>query len=145
MDINISVKDKIARGDGTVIVCGNSDYTVSFELDSEWDEYETKTMRTAYRNGEFEDVELSGKSFALPVIKNQPWISVGLYSGQLRTSTPAVFRCAGCITDGAAEKKPDAPSYKTLTIKLGDSIEHYEYTGLQDKTIEVEDGNGVSY
>ena len=30
MDINIKVKDKIAAGDGTLIVCGNSDYTVNF-------------------------------------------------------------------------------------------------------------------
>ena len=36
MDINIKVKDKIAVGDETLIVCGNSDYTVNFELDAEW-------------------------------------------------------------------------------------------------------------
>ena len=34
MDINIKVKDKIAVGDETLIVCGNSDYTVNFELDA---------------------------------------------------------------------------------------------------------------
>ena len=51
MDINIKVKDKIAAGDGTLIVCGNSDYTVNFELDAEWDAYDKKTMRIGYRNG----------------------------------------------------------------------------------------------
>lgn len=42
MDINIKVKDKIAVGDETLIVCGNSDYTVNFELDAEWAEYEKR-------------------------------------------------------------------------------------------------------
>ena len=51
MDINIKVKDKIAVGDETLIVCGNSDYTVNFELDAEWAEYDKKTMRIGYRNG----------------------------------------------------------------------------------------------
>ena len=36
MDINIKVKDKIAVGDETLIVCGNSDYTVVWDLDDEW-------------------------------------------------------------------------------------------------------------
>ena len=45
MDINIKVKDKIAVGDETLIVCGNSDYTVVWDLDDEWTPYGTKTMR----------------------------------------------------------------------------------------------------
>ena len=53
MDINIKVKDKIAVGDETLIVCGNSDYTVNFELDAEWAAYDKKTMRIGYRNGKF--------------------------------------------------------------------------------------------
>lgn len=42
MDINIKVKDKIAVGDETLIVCGNSDYTVNFELDAEWAAYDKR-------------------------------------------------------------------------------------------------------
>ena len=42
MDINIKAKDKIAVGDETLIVCGNSDYTVNFELDAEWAAYDQK-------------------------------------------------------------------------------------------------------
>lgn len=44
MEINITVRNKIASGDGTWIVCGNSDYTVRFTLDSEWDQFITRTM-----------------------------------------------------------------------------------------------------
>ena len=55
MDINIKVKDKIAVGDETLIVCGNSDYTVNFELDAEWAAYDKKTMRIGYRNGKYKE------------------------------------------------------------------------------------------
>ena len=41
--------------------------------------------------------------------------------------------------------KPEVSPYKILTIKLGDRVERYEYTGLKDKTIEVADGSEVSY
>ena len=147
MDINIKVKDKIAVGDETLIVCGNSDYTVNFELDAEWEAYDKKTMRIGYRNGKYKDVEFNGTSCALPVIKKRPRIAVGLYAGQLHTSPPAVFRCAECIPDrdDAPIDKPEVSPYKVLTIILGDKVESYEYTGSSDKTINVEDGSEVSY
>ncbi len=147
MDINITVKDKIAVGDGTLIVCGNSDYSVNFELDAEWDAYDEKTMRIGYRNGKYKEVTFSGTSCALPVIKKRPWIAVGLYAGRLHTTTPALFRCAECITDRDDEPldKPDASPYKTLTVVIGGNTESYEYTGTADKTITVEDGSEVSY
>ena len=147
MDINIKVKDKIAVGDETLIVCGNSDYTVNFELDAEWDAFDKKTMRIGYRNGKYKDVEFNGLSCALPVIEKRPWINIGLYAGQLHTSTPAVFRCAECITDRDDEPidKPEVSPYKVLTIIIGGKTEKYEYTGLSDKTITVEDGSEVSY
>ena len=147
MDINIKVKDKIAVGDETLIVCGNSDYIVKFELDAEWEAYDEKTMRIGYRNGKYKDVGFTGTSCSLPIIKKRPWIAIGLYAGKLHTSTPAVFRCAECITDkdDEPEETPGQSPYKTLTIKIGDSVETYEYTGSADKTIEVEDGSGVSY
>ena len=43
-EIKIKIRDKRAGGTGTVI-CGNSDYTVVWDLDDEWTPYGTKTMR----------------------------------------------------------------------------------------------------
>ena len=125
MDINIKVKDKIAAGDGTLIVCGNSDYTVNFELDAEWDAYDKKTIRIGYRNGKYKDVEFNGRSCALPVIKKRPWIAGGLYGGQRQTSTPEVFRCAECVTsrDDEPVDKPAVSPYRVVTVILGDKIE----------------------
>lgn len=48
-DINITVRDKIAKAEGSPeIVCGNSDYAVVFDLDFEWDTYDLKTMRVVW-------------------------------------------------------------------------------------------------
>lgn len=35
--VNITVRNKIAKGDGTVFVCDNSDYRLRFDFDSDWD------------------------------------------------------------------------------------------------------------
>ena len=43
-EIKIKIRDKRAGGTGTII-CGNSDYTVVWDLDEEWTPYDTKTMR----------------------------------------------------------------------------------------------------
>ena len=96
MDINISVKNKIATADESVIVCGNSDYTVRFELDGEWAGHETKTMRVDMLNGSYSEVMFDGESCPLPVIRDRTRIAIGIYAGEIRTTTPAVLRCEKC-------------------------------------------------
>lgn len=39
MELKVTVRNKIAEDDGTRIVCGNSDYTVHFDLDEEWKQF----------------------------------------------------------------------------------------------------------
>lgn len=143
MDIKISVKNKTALGDGTEIVCGNSDYRVVFELDAEWDEYELRTMRVDYRDGGFEDVDFAGNICALPVVRNRNRIAIGIYAGALRTSTPALFRCVKCITDADTIILPDASPLRPLTVKLGSATVVYD--GSSEKLIDIADGSEVAY
>ena len=49
-EIKIKIRDKRAGGTGTII-CGNSDYTVVWDLDAEWAAYDTKTMRVNQADG----------------------------------------------------------------------------------------------
>ena len=72
MEINITVRDKIASGDGTWIVCGNSDYIVRFTLDSEWDQFITRTMIVVNADKTYQEVVFTGNTAALPAINNQP-------------------------------------------------------------------------
>lgn len=113
MQILIEVTEKVAAVSGApVIVCGNSDYTVRFLFDSEWDAYPTKTARFTYcKNGVFryEDVLFEGDSVSVPVLRDIDEVEIGVYAGDLHTTTPARVPCARCITDGAPVHDPPAP------------------------------------
>ena len=91
-EIKIKIRDKRAGGTGTVI-CGNSDYTVAWDLDQEWTPYDTKTMRVNLADGTYQDVVFAGDTAALPTLSTPGWASVGLYAGDLHTSRR---RTCGC-------------------------------------------------
>lgn len=117
-DVSIKVKNKIAVGDGTVIICGNTDYTAVFDFDAEWDEYETKTARFI-SNGEYTDVVFIGDRCAIPAQQNTHGVQVGVFAGDLHTTTPAYFDCAKSILcDGGAPADPAQDVYGQLMEKL---------------------------
>ena len=98
-EINITVRNKVATRDGTDYVCGNSDYVVNFDFDAEWDAYETKTARFAY-NGKIIDVIFDGAQCTVPVINNAYFFHVGVFAGDLRTTTPVRVPCIKSILCG---------------------------------------------
>ena len=113
-EITIRVREKKAEAlDDPTIICGNSDYTLTFDLDSEWSEYATKTARFNYvRNGVrlHQDVVFTGSACAAPAMHDVYEVAVGLYAGNIKTSTPAHIQCVRSATDDAAEHwipKPD--------------------------------------
>lgn len=112
-EIQISVTEKIAKvRDAPVIVCGNSDYTIQFTFDSEWDDYEEKTAEFRYwRSGEKKrsEVLFSGDTVSVPILRDIDEVEIGVYAGNLRTSTPARIPCARSITDGDAVHDPPTP------------------------------------
>ena len=113
MQILIEVTEKVAAVSGTpVIVCGNSDYTVRFLFDSEWDAYIAKTAEFRYwRDGERKRAEVffEGDTVSVPILRDIDEVEIGVYAGDLHTSTPARVPCARCITDGAPVHDPPAP------------------------------------
>lgn len=87
--INIIIKDKIAKAPKDALyICGNSDFVINFVFDDEWTEFTKKTARFVY-NGEYKDIEFEGNSCPVPVISNTHSIKVGVFAGNLRTTTPA--------------------------------------------------------
>ena len=67
--INVSVLNKIAAADGTVYICGNSDYLVEFDFDREWDAFEHKTARFIHGTS-YTDQVFSGNLCPVPVLYN---------------------------------------------------------------------------
>ena len=113
-EIKIKIRDKRAGGTGTVI-CGNSDYTVVWDLDDEWTPYDAKTMRVNLADGTYQDVVFSGDTAALPVLSMPGWASVGLYAGDLHTSRAADLRVLPSVTTaGGAPADPPESVYNQL-------------------------------
>lgn len=107
--INVTVRDKIASALQSEVeyVCGNSDYVVAFDFDEEWGAFNTKTARFKY-NGTHQDVVFTGDRVEIPVIENTHKIQVGVFAGNLRTTTPAVIMARKSILCGNGV--PAAPS-----------------------------------
>lgn len=121
-EIKIKIRDKRAGGTGTVI-CGNSDYTVVWDLDDEWTPYGTRTMRVNLADGTYQDVVFTGNTAALPVLSTPGWASVGLYAGDLHTSRAADLRVLPSVTTpGGAPADPAEDVYAQITEKLNQLI-----------------------
>ena len=121
-EIKIKIRDKRAGGTGTVI-CGNSDYTVAWDLDQEWEPYSAKTMRVNLADGTYQDVVFTGNTAALPVLSTPGWASVGLYAGDLHTSRAADLRVLPSVTtSGGAPADPAEDVYAQITEKLNQLI-----------------------
>lgn len=108
-DINITVAHKVAVSDTQSIVCDNSDYMVHWTLDEDWSAYDTKTMRTIYMDGTYEDTVFSGNVIELPVCTVPGAVQIGLFAGNLRTSRVAILRALPSVRSGAGAPEDPTP------------------------------------
>lgn len=120
-DIQIKVADKIATGDDTKIICGNSDYIAVFEFDAEWDAYDTKTARFV-SCGKYTDVVFTGNECAVPVIQNTRDVTVGVFAGDLHTTTSAYFMCLPSILCGGGVPADPTPDVYAQILELLNNI-----------------------
>lgn len=116
--INISVENKIAEADGTLYVCGNSDFVAKFAFDAEWEAYETKTARFCYNNS-YVDVVFTGNECPVPIISGTYFFNICVYAGDLHTTTPARVPCKKSILcDTGFPADPPDDVYNQIMAKL---------------------------
>lgn len=104
-DLHVIVNDEIAtyqKRDGD-IVCGNkhneeekSGYQIKFTFDTAWDAHDKKIARFIW-GGHFQDVEFTGDTCPVPVISGATLCEVGVYAGDLHTTTSAFIGCKPSI------------------------------------------------
>lgn len=104
-NINITVAEKIATNmtPGVVIVCGNSDYLVTFDFDAEWGTEPNRVARFVYyKDGKslYQEAEFTGNTVNVPILYGVDYVLVGVYAGNLRTTTPAKVLCDRSILCG---------------------------------------------
>ena len=119
--LHITVNDKIAtysQREG-YIVCGNSDYMIEFTFDAEWEEHQFKTARFITPAG-VQDVLFEGNAVEVPVLRDTFLVTVGVYAGDLQTTTPANIPCRKSILcqDGLPPD-PEPNLYTQIMTKLG--------------------------
>lgn len=117
--MNITVRNKIAtKTDNVAYVCGNSDYVINFDFDSEWDAYDTKTARFAH-DGQHTDVIFTGNQCNVPIITNTYAFHVGVFAGDLHTTTAARVPCRKSILCGSgAPANPTPDVYDQLMERM---------------------------
>jgi hypothetical protein len=128
--INLKVQGKQAIGDGTRIVCMNSDYKVQVEC-IDCDNFAVLPVKKLvikagpeYQESPLEEVSVDGQTVlqaALPLFDCQKSVELGVCGKQDETSLPvftskaAVFECDKSILCGAVVLKGD-PKLESLTI-----------------------------
>lgn len=105
------------------IICGNSDYVIEFTFDGEWDAYASKTARFIW-NGQYKDVEFTGSTCAVPLLKNTDTLRVGVYAGDLKTTTSAVIGCKkSVLCGGEALNADEAAVYASAAQRAAERAE----------------------
>ena len=100
--LNITVRNKIATTiDPATVVNGNNDYTVVFDFDSEWDSLSSKTAMFVYGREEqkYKTVTFTGNSCVMPALYNTGYVLIGVFAGDIKTTTAAYVKCIPCIRD----------------------------------------------
>ena len=127
MDIKITIANKHCTVQGApVIVCGNSDYVINFTFDEEWAQAEKKTARFSYvRDGarKYKDVDLTGNTVAVPPVYRTRELQVGVYAGDLVTSTSARIPCKkSAVCDTCTPDDLDPNQYKRMHDQLTEEL-----------------------
>lgn len=121
-NIKVHIKDRVAVAEGDpVIICGNSDYTVTFIFDEEWGQAFAKTARFKFNTAEGPghiDQPFTGDTVEVPELSNIREVEVGVFVGDLKTTTGAPVRCKPCVRCGSGAPKDPAPDVYDEIMEL---------------------------
>lgn len=127
----ISVRDKVPRVVSGVqnMVCDNGNYTISLDLDSEWDDYRTLTVLFVLpRDSGTVATLCTGRTCAVPVVSVPGTMQIGITAGEvLRTSRPAEIYVRESIRTKAGEEVATVPP--DVTQQIIDRIDALEKGG----------------
>lgn len=97
---DIYIQDDPQTKEQPIIRCGNDDYTIEFNFDSEWDERNLKTARFVVvrdRETSHTDVVFSGNCVNVPVMSGVELVYVGVFAGDINATSKAAIKCVKSI------------------------------------------------
>lgn len=93
-------------------------------MDEEWQQHESKLARFIKKDGEYVDVAFSGNQCDVPLFKDVYCFYVGLYAGNLHTTTPAYVPAKKSILCKTDEPEPPTPDvYEQLKRIMADGLD----------------------
>lgn len=101
LHVDINRRQAVYRKRDGYIVCDNKDYEIEFAFDSDWDAHTKKTARFIW-NGRHENVDFEGNTCPVPQIVNTHELKVGVYAGDLKTTTSATIPCLPSVLDDSS-------------------------------------------
>ena len=116
-ELIIKIKDKIAKPLNNCVICDNSDYTVKFIFDKEWEKEPLRIARFIW-NKQYVDVQFTGDTCEVPVVSKTNNLAIGVYAGDLRTTTPAILTCHMSILSEDVIEHSVTPSEYEEIMKL---------------------------
>lgn len=123
--IEICVEKKTAvKTKGISYVCGNSDYAIVFSFDAEWNAFYEKTARFHYVDEatgkrRYQDVLFQGNMCPVPVFIDVRVIRVGVFAGNLHTTTNAVIAAKrSALCDSGSPAAPTEDVYAQIMERL---------------------------
>ncbi len=146
-EVVIKVADKVPelvsmppRG----ITCDNSDYTVVWQLDEEWAQFEHRTMQVNYSDGTYERALFTGDSCALPAIPVKDWFYVGLFAGDIHTTRPVrLFANRAITTDSGEERDPMPNGYAQAIAALDGKLDKNQGAANAGKALVINKSGDV--
>ena len=120
-EILIKIRNKIADRISGEYVCGNSDFVAVFDFDEEWNAYETKTARFYYGD-DYIDKPFNGDRCEIPILSNIHSFEVGVFAGNLKTSTSAYVPARKSILcKGGSPAAPSPDVYAEIMEMLNEA------------------------
>jgi len=102
-------------------VCSNSDYEVVFTFDAEWEGHTEKTVRFC-AGDQCVDRIMTGNTCTVPVLESGSILQIGVYAGNLQTSTAALVRmCDSIRSIGGTPAEPEPSVYDQIMERLNES------------------------
>lgn len=119
--IEITIRNKVARIASSPIIVGkNKDYIVRFDFDEDWYKYDTKTARFS-QDGEYQDIIFAGNECSMPALDGGKVVEVGVYAGDISTTTPAYLKVQkSIIDDDGVPAGPTPDVYAQLMERLNE-------------------------
>lgn len=136
----ISVRSKQAKNLSKIpYVCGNADYRVAFDFDDDWNQYPIKTARFVTADGTPYEETVIDNQCKFPQIMDTFRADVGVYAGDLVTTTPAVVECLRSIRSGtgATPEVPEPDRYDQMMEAINaDALRAEEAANAAEEKLE---------